>query len=420
MSQQLGSRPARPYTATAPAAHSVAVVGTGVPEELGVGNRAYNPAGAKFQLSLMLGLSRHLPGAVTAFSAVPSVAYPRGRFRLVRSSRIQLEGRELELKLLGFVNATGAKEFSLAATILASLLRWGRVTQGTRRTIVVYNVFSPFSLPVLAAARLLGAKAVAVVADTPHGLYEFRRARGLLERLDFAVQVRIIQRFDGVVALTPHISEDFAAGRPSLLLEGGIDEALDPPDAPLAEGPVCMFSGTLNRVNGVSLMLDGFALVDDPRARLWVFGGGELQDAVREAARRDSRITYFGIKPNAEVRRRQQEAMLLINPRYSNNVLTRYTFPSKLLEYMASGRPVLTTALAGIPEDYYRYVFRLDAETPEGLAAAVSRIIAEPADQLAAKGREAREFVLRHKSWERQSQRVHEFIERIWDEERPS
>jgi glycosyltransferase involved in cell wall biosynthesis len=398
----------------------VAVVGTGVPENLGVANPAYNPAGARFQLSLVCGLSRYFPGAVSAFSAVPAVAYPRGRFSLVRASSVQLEGRDVELKLLAFVNATGAKEFSLATSILVSLLRWGRLTQGARRTIVVYNVFSPFSLPVLAAARLLGAKAVAVVADTPHGLYEFRRARGLLERLDFAVQVRIIRRFDGVVALTPHISEDFAAGRPTLLLEGGIDDAPRAVDAPLADGAVCLFSGTLNRVNGVALLLDGFELVGDPRARLWVFGGGELQDMVREAALRDPRITYFGMRPNAEVRRRQQDATLLINPRFSDNVLTRYTFPSKLLEYMASGRPVLTTALAGIPEEYYPHVFRLDAETPEGLAAAVSAIIAQPADTLAAKGRQAREFVLRHKTWQRQAERVHEFIEHIWDEERPS
>ena len=78
---------------------------------------------------------------------------------------------------------------------------------------------------------------------------------------------------------------------------------------------------------------------------------------------------------------------------------------------MLSGRPVLTTLLPGIPEEYHSYLFLAREETPEGLAASIEAVCAR--EDLTAFGERAREFVLREKNWERQGARVYDFISQL-------
>jgi glycosyltransferase involved in cell wall biosynthesis len=167
----------------------------------------------------------------------------------------------------------------------------------------------------------------------------------------------------------------------------------------------------VNRINGVDLLLSAFRLIESPEYRLAIFGRGELEGAVREAARRDGRILSGGAIPNEQVLRRQREATVLINPRPSHRLITRYTFPSKLLEYMLSGRPVITTVLPGIPGEYYEYVYPLTEETPEGLARRIRAVCSRPASELTEFGTRARRFILREKNSDMQAQRIRRFVE---------
>ncbi len=100
----------------------------------------------------------------------------------------------------------------------------------------------------------------------------------------------------------------------------------------------------------------------------------------------------------------------LLNARPTDQLITRYTFPSKLREYMLSGRPVITTALPGIPKDYLDCVYVLSEETPEGLARLLRYVCVKPAFELAEFGSRAREFILQTRNWSIQGRRVYEFI----------
>ena len=58
----------------------------------------------------------------------------------------------------------------------------------------------------------------------------------------------------------------------------------------------------------------------------------------------------MGCVTNDEIVRLQCEATLLVNPRPSDKEFCKYSFPSKTIEYMASGTPVLMTKLPGVPD----------------------------------------------------------------------
>jgi glycosyltransferase involved in cell wall biosynthesis len=290
--------------------------------------------------------------------------------------------------------------------------------------MLVYNVFSAFSIPTLLAAWATGSVAVALIADTPHDCYSYNGIKGLLERLDFFQQTRVMKHFSGVICLTKQTWDDFAPGRPGLVVEGGINtnEVTEPLrevncalEEELYHSRVCMYTGDLSNLNGIPKLLKGFALVADPDVRLWLLGKGECENVVMDAAAHDQRISFLGFLPNDEARALQRRATVLINPRPSQQEITKYTFPSKLLEYMQSGTPVLTTRLPGIPAEYYQYVFSIETETIEGIAEALRRTLSIPKDEMKKRGESAREFVVRDKSWQAQARRIAHFLHSLAD-----
>lgn len=75
-------------------------------------------------------------------------------------------------------------------------------------------------------------------------------------------------------------------------------------------------------------------------------------------------------------------ATLLVNSRFTIEEFTKYSFPSKNMEYMASGTPLLTTKLPGMPQEYYPYVFLFDEETIDGYADAISNALTHSESEL--------------------------------------
>lgn len=65
----------------------------------------------------------------------------------------------------------------------------------------------------------------------------------------------------------------------------------------------------------------------------------------------------------------QQQATLLVNPRKGHEEYTKYSFPSKTMEYMASGTPTIMYKLPGLPIEYEEYLVLLPDNSQETLTA---------------------------------------------------
>lgn len=101
---------------------------------------------------------------------------------------------------------------------------------------------------------------------------------------------------------------------------------------------------------------------------------------------------------SSQVVAKEMESTLLINPRPTNEEYVKYSFPSKTMEYMASGTPVLTTRLPGMPKEYYPYVNFIEEETPQGMARALSSVLSRSEEALRQQGLAARRFVLEERN----------------------
>ena len=160
--------------------------------------------------------------------------------------------------------------------------------------------------------------------------------------------------------------------------------------------------------------MQAFALLEGDHYRLRVAGMGALEGAVKEAAAKDPRIEYCGFVSFEEVLALYNSADLLINMRLTKALNTQYYFPSKLMEYLASGVPVITTCTGHVEEEFGDFTFLLKDETPQGLADLIQCVATlKPAVRFDM-GRRAREYMRANKSWDAQGMKIVEFIrERI-------
>ena len=80
------------------------------------------------------------------------------------------------------------------------------------------------------------------------------------------------------------------------------------------------------------------------------------------------------------------------------------------MEYMASGTPVLTTVLPGMPKEYHPYVYLLEEETADGIAERLTEVLSNSDEALFQKGKEARSFVLEQKNNVIQARKILEML----------
>lgn len=257
------------------------------------------------------------------------------------------------------------------------------------------------------AARLRGKPCIAIVTDLPDML----GGSGFSKKLANFV----IRHCTGYVLLTEAMNDYLnKKGKPYVILEGHADitmadriPSLEKKTAPR----VCFYAGGVSKQYGLGNLVEGFRKADIPDAKLHIYGPGDYVEELQKIAQEDSRIFYGGMLLNTEIVSKEQEATLLVNPRPTDEEYVKYSFPSKTMEYMASGTPVLTTVLPGMPKEYHPYVYLLEDESADGIARKIREVLSHSEDELFRKGKDARAFVLEQKNNVVQAQKILEMLD---------
>ena len=373
-------------------------------------NAATSRAAVLFQQGLLDAMvASELPSPeVRCYYPVPS--YPRGRLLCLPRTEELASG--LRVRSLAHLNLGFFKIATLGVTSAWAALCWGLRNRGKRRVVVSYNLNAPPAYLVGPVCRLLGMKFVPFVGDVyvPGEVV----ADSWLRRAEFAAQRRCLPRADGLIVCNRAIVDDFAPGRGHVLVEGGVDEEFVERFEVLAEKGRefrIVFAGQLSRLNGVELLVRAMRHVQRDDVRVTVMGGGPLESLVREAAADDARIEFLGLVPHETVMERYAAADLLVNLRSTQNSTHRYVFPSKVVECLATGVPLLSTRTGHMESEFGEFVFLLDKETPEALAAKIEEIAVMRSEDRESLGRSAQRHVLRHKTWSAHMAKIRDYIE---------
>lgn len=212
----------------------------------------------------------------------------------------------------------------------------------------------------------------------------------------------IISKCTGYVFLTEAMNEKLNhTHKPYVVIEGLCDANMIRLEKKNTESKAvrkCVYAGLLDVRYGVKMMVDGFLLANLPQVELHIYGDGPYASELAKVTQEYPNVIYHGTVMNDIVIQAELGADLLINPRPTHEEFTKYSFPSKNMEYMATGTPVLTTSLPGMPEEYKQYVYLLEDESTLGFANSLKKVLDSFQNDTENLGIAAREFVLQNKN----------------------
>jgi glycosyltransferase involved in cell wall biosynthesis len=165
-----------------------------------------------------------------------------------------------------------------------------------------------------------------------------------------------------------------------------------------------LYSGALHRWGGVETLLDAMPLVQTPGVRLVVVGRGGSREVLKRLSEA-SAVEYLGAVDEATLVRLTEQADVLANPRPAGVGGNEMNFPSKLLHYLTSLKPVATTLTPGVAPEYRNVVIAADDDSPQAFATAVDRALSLPDEARLKLSRQIQVFLKSGRLWTQQSRR---------------
>ena len=382
-------------------------VGSVIPVGSESSSDAISQAGNLCQLGLIRGFADAGVEFIQVVSYFPNRIFPAGKRLYFSGKHLTLPG-DIDFYAVPYFNFPGLRAVTVNAGVLLKLL----VNAQRGDVVLFYNVTIPSGLLGILLRSIRGVHCFAMVydihvpgqtvPDSWRWRFEYWKHKWLLPRLD------------GVIAITSKILSDFNCAHKGIVVEGGVAAA--PDEIVLSSSPkplptfTMVFAGRLNEDNGIELMLQAMQRLPGAELRMVIAGGGPLSDRVKAAAKKDARITYLGMISHGEVATLYQSAQLLMCIRITKQLDTGYFFPSKLIECLATGVPVLTTRVSGGSFDPATYAYVVDEEDANGLASKILEIMQNEAALNFTKGKKARLFVLENMTWLKQCLKITQFL----------
>ena len=214
---------------------------------------------------------------------------------------------------------------------------------------------------------------------------------------------------DGYISLTEDLNDLYNENfRHSLVIEGLVDRER-PDDSLEPSKPYFFYSGSMLSKYGVYNLIKAFRGVNSLNYELLIAGHSVNQEEIKEATKKMKNIKYLGTIPHNEVLTLQSHSIANINPRPVSQDLNRYTFPSKLFEYLASGSVTISTRQNKIASEIEDAIW-VDSNSVEDLRDAMLEVLDLKEEARHEMAQKAKEKVLSIYSLEKVNERLDEFL----------
>jgi len=212
------------------------------------------------------------------------------------------------------------------------------------------------------AARLCGAKAWLHIQDFEvDAAFELGMLKQpLARRAALWAERWLMRRFDAVSTISSRMLRQLARkGMPlqnTEVLPNWVDLSRIKPQGSSPElrsalgispsQTVCLFSGTINRKQGVGVLIDAARRLKDSTDLVFVIcGNGEVRPSLEAAAADLPNVRFIDLQPADELNALLNMADIHLLPQLSG--AADLVMPSKLAGMLASGRPVVAAAIPG-------------------------------------------------------------------------
>jgi glycosyltransferase involved in cell wall biosynthesis len=368
----------------------------------------------KFSWSLLKSLSSCLSSdQLKVLSALPCSDYPSNSRIFVTTKSYFFNG--FFVSHIPFINISVLKTITRFFSSFITLI--SKVSY--QDVLVVHGIHNGFLLSFFLIKFIKRSKIVVVFTDPPSNPDDFKGIIKYLRLIDVMATKILLSKFDGAIVLSPYSKEEFFHDVKSIVVEGFspfnklLNSSYDNVDGDLN----IAYMGILSERYGIKELVDAFKLLSYKESKcafnLILCGRGDLEDYIKDASFHFKNIIFKGFLDQQELETVVDNAHLFINPRPVGQDFTLHSFPSKTLEYMSFGLPVITTRLESIPKEYDEYLLYLDSNTPEEIANRLIELSFKDRSLLRDIGLRSRDFVMLNKTSEAFGMKINDFLKEL-------
>ena len=369
----------------------------------------------KFTRAVIQGLDANLDQPVDVFNIINTLNYPKFPDLIFKTEQWSHAEGAKDWHI-GYINLFGIKYITQAEGLYKKLCKWVK-SKGTEPCIIcVHHIYYPAMLAACKVKRKFGDRVkICLITGDMNGQYGLTAQfeMNLKQRLTHHLENRVDEmatQFDCFVFATKHMAEAFGvADKPFVVLECAYSEpayyaTLE--EAPEGDEKIIFYAGALREEYGIPHLLRAFSMIQNENYRLWLAGGGNAEPLIKEYVQKDPRIEFLGFITPQEVDIRQKKSTALISARTTDRAFVKYSFPSKTMEGLASGKPYIAHQLPCDPPEYGDYILYADNESDEALRDKMVQVCELPKQERDAISLRAREFVLREKNPQAMTKRI--------------
>lgn len=368
-----------------------------------------------FELSIIYGLEQQAVNLRVL--TIPAVySWPHNNRRLYTHSECYTTNG-VPIKSAGFCNVLIINRISVFITTFFNLLKQYRYFEG-RHIHVIANTPGMFMLRAFKFSRWFTRKKLditAIIPDIPSmvtQMHDHNSIKGKAVAWLDKHSIQLLGQCERHVLLTEAMTDFFDKPISHIVMEGLIDERNYPKiSQEYSNKRIILYTGSVHRQFGIMNLVEAFEKATLPQdVELWICGSGDASDELKRRTDNNNSIKFLGLVDSRKAREMQRKAAVLVNPRTSEHDYTKYSFPSKTLEYMMTGNPVVMNRLSGVPEEYFNYVITPKDESISQWATTLEELMGDGYEEAMDKGVAGRGFVLNNKNAKKQMKRVVDFI----------
>ncbi len=285
--------------------------------------------------------------------------------------------------------------------------------KGEEIAVIIEN--SPFAAATASSTlkKRLGLRLYSITIDTPFTrAFSASSIAGKINKTLFNLGNRALKKFDGIISFTEDVKEDLRIDIPFCPFLIGMEEK-DIPEKlmPINAGHNAVYAGTLIYYNGIKELVGAYSMLGEDY-KLDIYGYGPLEDFVKESAEKYPNISFKGRFSPGDTKQILSKYDLLINPRLIDSSIENYTFPSKLIDYMLSGKSVISSAFKTLPDEYKEFIYIFEDMTPEKMASDIRILYSDTLEARQKKATVAVEYLKKHQTYKKQAEKILEFIKK--------
>lgn len=371
------------------------------------------------QWNIIDGLEENNCGRIKILNYLPVNSYPKGYTdrEIEAFSFAHTDAYECDDLNVGCTNRAIIKHIVNIYPFKRELKKWATNKTKCKKVLILYTAVGMF-LSLAKYVKKLNSEieTLCIIADIPEfsTASELHGIRKICNKIQIHKCASLYKSIDKFVLLTKQMAERLELESPFIVIEGIAPESTFIDDSQLANKyknqKYILYSGTLNYKFGIGGLLDAFSLIPDKDVFLIICGFGQAEERIKTEQEKDPRIIFLGRVDRFEVLALQQKATVLVNPRQNNEEFTKYSFPSKTMEYLASGVPLVAYKLDGMPNEYDGYINYVSDNSPEALSQELIKILKLNNDERNYIGNVARQFVIDNKNKVVQAKKMLEFM----------